>query len=207
VIALNKPWSESCEQNKAPILAVLQQLLEPDDWVLEIGSGTGQHAVHFATAMPGVSWQPSERAENLPGIRAWLEDAGLANVQPPLELDVLGPWPDLRVQAVFSANTAHIMSWSAVEAMFRGVAEVLATEDGGGRFCLYGPFSYGGRHTSPSNAQFDRMLKDRDPLSGVRDIDDLNHLAGVNGLELEADYEMPVNNRVLVWQCPSSLFR
>jgi SAM-dependent methyltransferase len=198
---VNKPWSESCEQNKAPILTVLQQVLGADGRVLEVGSGTGQHAVHFAAAMPGLSWQPSERAGNLPGIRAWLAEAGLSNVQAPLELDVLGPWPDLRVQAVFSANTAHIMSWSAVEAMFCGVAGVLTAEDGGGRFCLYGPFSYGGRHTSPSNAQFDWMLRDRDPLSGVRDIDDLNRLASANGLELEADYEMPVNNRLLVWQC------
>ena len=193
-----KPWSESCEQNKAPILAVLQQVLGPKDKVLEVGSGTGQHALHFAAAMPGLSWQPSDRAENLAGIRAWLAEAGLVNVQVPLELDVLDPWPDLRVQAVFSANTAHIMSWAAVEAMFRGVAGVLA-EGEGGRFCLYGPFSYHGRHTSPSNAQFDRMLRARDPLSGVRDIDDLNRLATANGLQADGDYEMPVNNRILVW--------
>lgn len=193
-----KPWSESCEQNKAPILAVLQQVLGPKDKVLEVGSGTGQHALHFAAAMPGLSWQPSDRAENLAGIRAWLAEAGLVNVQAPLELDVLDPWPDLRVQAVFSANTAHIMSWAAVEAMFRGVAGVLA-EGEGGCFCLYGPFSYHGRHTSPSNAQFDRMLQARDPLSGVRDIDDLNRLATANGLQADGDYEMPVNNRILVW--------
>jgi len=197
---MNKPWSESCEQNKAPILAVLQQLLEPDARVLEIGSGTGQHALHFATRMPGLLWQPSERAENLPGIHAWLTEAGLSNVQAPLELDVLGPWPEPRVQAVFSANTAHIMSWVAVEAMFRGVAGVLAAEDGGGRFCLYGPFSYGGRHTSSSNVHFDRMLRARDPLSGVRDVDDLNRLANANGLRADGDYEMPVNNRILVWR-------
>jgi SAM-dependent methyltransferase len=200
VIARHKPWSESCEQNKAPILALLRQVLRPDARVLEIGSGTGQHAVHFGAQMPGLHWQPSERAENLPGICAWLAEAGLSNVEAPLELDVLGQWPDLRVQAVFSANTAHIMSWAAVEAMFRGVAGVLAADDGGGRFCLYGPFSYGGRHTSPSNAQFDRMLRARDSLSGVRDVDDLNRLARTNGLEPDGDYEMPVNNRILVWR-------
>lgn len=194
----DKPYSESCDQNKLPILEVLREVLSPRDSVLEIGSGTGQHAVYFASQLPGLSWQPSDRGENLPGIRAWMADAGQSNVREPLELDVLrGAWPDLTVQAVFSANTAHIMSWPAVAAMFQGVGECL---DGAGRFCLYGPFSYGGHHTSPSNASFDQWLKARDPQSGVRDFDDLDRLAGKAGMELQQDYEMPVNNRILVWR-------
>jgi len=194
-----KPYAEACDRNKQPILEVLRAEFAAARRVLEIGSGTGQHAVFFAAELPHLCWLSSDRAENLPGIRAWLDEAGLANALGPIELDVLGVWPAQRFDAVFSANTAHIMSWPAVEAMFRGVGERL---EPGGRFALYGPFRYGGRHTSDSNAQFDRWLKARDPDSGVRDFERLDALARDNGLAFARDHAMPANNRLLVWERP-----
>ena len=201
-MGLAKPFSESCEQNKAVILRVLQRYLRAGDRVLEIGSGTGQHAVHFGRALSEVRWQTSDCPEYLPGIRAWLDEAGLDNVAAPLSLNVLTDnWPvdegDEGYQAVFTANTTHIMSWSAVMAMFGGVGRLLPD---GGLFLQYGPFSYGGRHTSDSNARFEQWLKARDPESGIRDLDDLTALAAENGLQMHADIEMPVHNRVLAWQ-------
>jgi cyclopropane fatty-acyl-phospholipid synthase-like methyltransferase len=166
--------------------------------VLEIGSGTGQHAVHFARHLPHLTWQPTDLAENHPSIRAWAAEAGLENLREPLVLDVSHrPWPVTCADAVFTANTAHIVSWPAVEAMFAGVGAVLPP---GGRFCLYGPFSYGGRHTSASNVQFDAMLRARDPQSGVRDFEALAACAHEAGLVLRADHAMPANNRILVWE-------
>jgi len=193
----DKPYAESCDQNKAPILAVLSRLFADSRRVLEIGSGTGQHAVHFAAAMPHLTWQTSDVAENHPGIRAWLDEAALANVLYPLDLDVRGCWPDDAYDAIFSANTAHIMSWGEVESLFQGIGRVLAE---GGRFALYGPFNYNGAYTSESNRRFDGWLKQRDPLSGIRDFDALDRLADNQGLSFEADIEMPVNNRLLVWR-------
>ncbi|MEJ2590920.1 MAG: DUF938 domain-containing protein [Candidatus Thiodiazotropha sp.] len=192
-----KPFAESCEENKAPILAVLMRLFAPAGRVLEIGSGTGQHAVHFAAAMPHLSWQTSDVAENLPGVRAWLDESALSNLPEPLSLDVRDDWPDGPYDGVFSANTAHIMGWPEVEALFAGVGRVL---DDGGCFALYGPFNYGGAYTSESNRSFDGWLKRRDPRSGIRDFDALNALAADNGLRFEEDVEMPVNNRILVWR-------
>ena len=195
---LNKPFSQACENNKQPILTVLQQAFADIDRVLEIGSGTGQHAVHFAAAMPWLHWQPSDRAENLPGIRAWCADAGLHNLAPPLELDVMvSPWPAIVTSGVFSANTAHIMSWPAVETFVSGVGACVPS---GGRFCLYGPFNYQGRYTSASNAEFDTWLRSRDPLSGIRDFEAIERLAQAVGFVLEADHPMPANNRTLVWR-------
>jgi len=166
--------------------------------VLEIGSGSGQHAVHFGTQIADIHWQPSDRGDNLPGIHTWLDDAGLDNVAAPLRLDVCQHcWPATDYQAVFSANTAHIMDWPAVTAMFQGVSRLLPPT---GLFLLYGPFRYAGEHSSPSNARFDQWLKQRDPDSGVRDLDDLQALAADNALTLQQDIAMPVNNRVLVWQ-------
>jgi cyclopropane fatty-acyl-phospholipid synthase-like methyltransferase len=195
---LNKPFAESCEQNKQVILEVLQNEFCSHRQVLEIGSGTGQHAVFFAHHLPQLIWQCSDRSENLAGIQCWLDEAGLANTPAPLELDVLAPnWPMLMVDAVFSANAVHIMSWSAVEAMFTGIDNVLETN---GRLCLYGPFNYDGRYTSDSNARFDEWLKARDPQSGIRDFEALDQLAGHIGLHLINDHAMPANNRILVWQ-------
>lgn len=192
-----KPFAESCEQNKDPILGVLRQELAAARTLLEIGSGTGQHAVYFAAALPNIIWQTSDREENHPGIQAWLAEAGLPNLHPPVALDVArDPWPAPGYDAVFSANTAHIMGWPEVEAMFAGVAEVLKP---GGRFCLYGPFSEGGRHSAPSNAEFDAWLRARDPASGVRDLNALDALAQGLGLRRRANHPMPANNRTLVW--------
>lgn len=193
-----KPFSESCEQNKAPILAVIAPLFRDCRSVLEIGSGTGQHAVHFAAHLPHLRWHTSDMAENHPGINLWLAEAALPNTRPPLALDVLrDPWPDLAVDAVFSANTTHIMGWLAVEVLFAGVGKLLHQN---GLFVLYGPFNYAGQYTSESNARFDQWLKMRDPYSGIRDVDDLKRLAVAAGMTLLHDVEMPVNNRTLVWR-------
>lgn len=195
---MTKPFAEACEQNKDPILAVIEPLLRDCRNVLEIGSGTGQHAVHFAANLPHLLWHTSDMVENHPAILMWLEEAGLPNTRPPLRLDVLrDPWPEMAVDAVYSANTAHIMGWPEVEALFAGVGKLLPQ---GGLFALYGPFNYGGHYTSESNARFDQWLKMRDPKSGIRDVDDLNRLAAAAGMGLVQDYEMPVNNRTLVWR-------
>jgi hypothetical protein len=160
--------------------------------VLEIGSGTGQHATYFARELPHLVWQASDVADYLEGIRAWV-----GNGVPPIELDVDKPWPPIDADAVFSANTAHIMSWPQVERMFEGVARILPR---GGLLALYGPFHYGGRPTSQSNARFDAMLRARDPASGVRDFDHIDALARRCGLTLLEDNAMPANNRLLVYK-------
>jgi SAM-dependent methyltransferase len=195
---LRKPYAESSEENQGPILEVLREVLASATRVLEIGSGTGQHAVWFGRHLPHLSWLPSDLPDNLPGIRLWLAEAGLSNVEPPITLDVTQPlWPVGQVDAAFSANTAHIMDWASVGAMFAGVGRVLPE---GGIFALYGPFHYGGQPTSPSNARFDEMLRSRDPAMGVRNFEDVDALARAAGLRLRRDYAMPVNNRTLVWR-------
>lgn len=192
-----KPFSESCEQNKQPILEILSKELAHVEQVLEIGSGTGQHAVFFAAELPHLDWQTSDVAEYHPGILAWQADSGLSNVRAPLRLHVTEDrWPETQYDAVFSANTVHIMGWPEVEAMFTGIGSILRP---GGRFCLYGPFNYGGRFTSDSNARFDQWLKTRDSRSGVRNFEDLDQLARAAGMRLVQDYAMPANNRLLVW--------
>jgi SAM-dependent methyltransferase len=197
-----KQYSEACEENKDPILAVLRRELAGCRAVLEIGSGTGQHAVYFSRHLPHLSWQPSDLEINHASINAWRSEAALDNLLPPLLLDVTGNhWPDSRFDSVFSANTTHIMSWPAVVAMFAGIATVLKT---GGSFCLYGPFNYDRCYTSDSNARFDIWLKQQDPLSGLRDVEDLVELASTRGLHLKQDYAMPVNNRLLVWRSTSA---
>ncbi|MDD5366028.1 MAG: DUF938 domain-containing protein [Gallionellaceae bacterium] len=193
-----KPYAESCEQNRDPILAVLREALAERKRVLEIASGTGQHAVYFGAALPHLSWQTSELPENHAGIQAWLDEAGLANVLPPLAIDVNVPaWPVGPVDAVFNANTVHIVAWPAVERMFAGIGRILEV---GGLLCLYGPFNYGGAFTSESNARFDVWLKNRDPNSGVRDFEAVDRLAEAQGLFLIQDVEMPANNRTLIWR-------
>ncbi|AGA89427.1 Protein of unknown function (DUF938) [Thioflavicoccus mobilis 8321] len=194
---MDKPFYPSSEENKAPILAAIAPRLNGARRLLEIGSGTGQHAVHFAAALPHLTWQCSDLAEQLPGIRLWLAEARLANLPPPIALDVDGTWPEGLFDAVFSANTAHILSLARVERMFAGVGRLLAP---GGLFLLYGPFCRGGRHQSDSNAAFDDWLRRRDPASGVRDLDDLARFAAAAGLSLAEDLAMPVNNRTLVWR-------
>ena len=193
-----KPFSQACENNKAAILGCLVEHFAGVGRVLEIASGSGQHAVHFAAGLPHLEWLTSDLDSNHAGIRAWIDEAGLDNLQPPLSLDVRQhPWPVTDIDAVYSANCAHIMHWPVVIEMFQGVSQLLPT---GGLFALYGPFNYSGAYTSPGNAAFDAQLKARDPGMGIRDWDDLSALADGLGLVPVADHAMPANNRLLVWQ-------
>jgi SAM-dependent methyltransferase len=193
-----KPYAESSEVNKGPILAVLKDIFAGRKRVLEIASGTGQHAVYFGRELPHLIWQPSELAQNLAGIQAWLDEVQLPNVSAPLALDVNDSrWPVAAVDAIFNANTVHIISWPEVERLFAHIARVI---EPGGYVCLYGPYNYGGNFTSESNARFDAWLKSRDPNSGVRDFEAVNRLAASHDLELQHDIAMPSNNRILVWE-------
>ena len=195
---MSKPFSEPAERNRAPILAVLQRVFADRHAVLEVGSGSGQHAVHFAAALGQLVWQPSDVPDNLPGIRLWIEEAELPNLRDPIPLDVNDAhWPDLPVDAAYSANTAHIMSWSEVQKAIAGIGRLLPA---GGVFALYGPFNYGGSYTSESNARFDASLKARDPASGIRDAEAVVAAANAAGLALEEDNPMPANNRLLVFR-------
>ena len=195
------PFSEACDRNKGPILEVLRRWLgESPGLVVEIGSGTGQHAVHFARHLQQLSWQPTETPGNLAGLNARVGVEGPCNLLPPLELDVVQhDWPCVAdgADAVFTANTLHIMSWPEVQALFRGVGRVLRDE---GLLIVYGPFRYGGQYTSYSNASFDEALRSRDPASGIRDFEALDALAVQQGLSLVADEAMPANNQTLVWR-------
>jgi hypothetical protein len=185
-----KPFSEASERNRGPILTVLKRIFAKTRCVLEIGSGTGQHAAYFAAALPHLIWQASDVAEHLPGIREWIADPA------PIELDVDKPWPAVSADAVYTANTCHIMSWAQVQKMFDGVSKINSLKT----FCLYGPFNYYGRHTSESNARFDAMLRARDPASGLRDFEAIDALARSVGLVLQEDNAMPANNRLLVFR-------
>lgn len=192
------PYSEACERNKGPILEILHGALSGASRVLEIGSGTGQHAVHFARALPQLEWQPTELPAQLPALAARLALEAPPNLHAPVELDVVDDsWPFTDVDTVFSANTLHIMSWPAVEAAFRGAGRLLA---GGGLLAVYGPFRYGGHFTTGSNADFDRHLRDMDPASGIRDFEAVDALARAQGLVLVADHAMPANNQLLLWR-------
>jgi cyclopropane fatty-acyl-phospholipid synthase-like methyltransferase len=194
---VDKPSAPSCERNRDPILEVLRPQFADRREVLEIGSGTGQHAVYFAQAMPALTWQCSDRADNLPGIRLWLDEAGLPNTPPPIELDVAGAWPGHQYDAVFSANTLHIMAWEEVELLFEHIAGV-TTDDA--ILAIYGPFNYGGRYTSDSNADFDQWLQARGSHMRIRDAEAVDALAEVAGFDLIDDIAMPANNRTRVWQ-------
>ena len=191
-----KQFSESCVQNQSPILNIIRPLLLNASTVLEIGSGTGQHAVFFAKQMPHLTWQASDQSQYLPSINAWINEADLDNLPGAIELDVTQPWADTKVEAIFSANTTHIMSWEMVVDFFNGVGLSLDTD---GIFILYGPFNYNGQYTSQSNANFDLWLKDKDSSSAIRDFEALNQLAQKSGLSLMTDYVMPANNRILHW--------
>jgi cyclopropane fatty-acyl-phospholipid synthase-like methyltransferase len=191
------PFSEACERNKGPILDVLRVIFADRRQILEIGSGTGQHAVHFAAALNHATWQPTEQLKYLSDLDSRIKLEGPRNLRAPLLLDVnQSVWPVRSADAVFSANTLHIMGWAEVQSMFRGLDAVLAVD---GVLCIYGPFRYGGRYTSDSNRDFDRMLQERDPLSGLRDIDEVSALAERYRLALKQDHDLPANNRLLVF--------
>jgi SAM-dependent methyltransferase len=191
------PFSEASERNKEPILRILEGAFRNCRTVLEIGSGTGQHAVHFARHLPHLAWQPTDLAEGLPDLEKRVELEGPENLLPPIELDVRAhPWPVEPVAGIFTANTLHIMDWRSVEHFFEGVGRVLKPA---GVLCVYGPFRYRGAFTTASNADFDRYLKVRDPASGIRDFEAVDALARGIGLALTADHAMPANNQMLVW--------
>lgn len=200
-----KPVSDACERNRGPIAAALDAWMGDRRHVLEIGSGTGQHAVHFAQRWPHLQWQPSDHADALAGINAWRDDAALPNLQAPFVLQAeLPPAVPLAVpqgtapfDAVFSANTLHIMGWEHVRALFAGLPSVTLP---GALLAIYGPFNDGGRYTSESNAQFDAWLKARDARSGIRNAEDVQALARAAGFHAQADLALPANNRLLVWQ-------
>jgi hypothetical protein len=193
-----KPIAESCFQNQDVILKQLQLLCTDSANVLEIGSGTGQHAAYFSRQLNHLNWYTSDRLENHPGIKLWLDESQLPNVYHPFELDVVqSNWPELSIDIVFTANTVHIMSLTEVEALFKGVGQNL---NKGGLFIIYGPFNYHGQYTSQSNAQFDIWLKQGNENSGIKDVDFLNSLAKQSALEFIHDIEMPANNKMLCWK-------
>jgi cyclopropane fatty-acyl-phospholipid synthase-like methyltransferase len=193
----DKPYSASSERNREPILAVLRRHFADRRHVLEIGSGTGQHAVHFAAALPQLVWQSADRAQYLPGIRAWLAEAALANTPEPLMFDVNDQrWPAGPFDAVFSANTLHIMGWAEVERLFARLPEIVTDE---AKLAIYGPFNYSGRFTSDSNAAFDARLRAEAAHMGIRDFEAVDALARDAGFTLLEDCAMPANNRCLVW--------
>ena len=165
--------------------------------VLEIGSGTGQHAVHFAAALPKLRWQTSDVAENLPGIRLWLKEAALPNTPAPITFDVNDTPPGGEYDAVFSANTLHIMGWKEVERLFAALPKLTKR---GALLVIYGPFNYEGQFTSQSNAQFDEALRSGNPKRGIRDFEEVDALAHAAGFALKEDRAMPANNRCLVWK-------
>ncbi len=194
---MSLPFSQACENNKKPILQILRRVLVNCRHVFEIGSGTGQHAVYFAAELPTLTWHCSDVADSLHGIRQWCIIHPSNNLIGPTAFDIRHPdWPT-QMDAVFSANTAHIMSWPLVEKMLREVARQLPAD---GLFLLYGPFNYHGQFTSESNARFDAWLKMQSPDQGIRDFETLDQVAQAAGLELVEDNAMPANNRLLVWQ-------
>lgn len=192
----DKPFSAAAEENRDAIMPVLKVEFKDAKRILEIGSGTGQHAIYFSQHLPHAKWQPTDKEENLAGIRLWIEQAKPLNVCPPLELDVCKQWPASMYDAAFAANVAHIMHWYEIEAMFAGLSNLLTAN---AVFCLYGPFNVDGSYTSESNRRFDQWLQSRDPKSRIRDKDDLNNLAETYGLLTRNDWSMPANNRILSW--------
>ncbi|MGH8029409.1 MAG: DUF938 domain-containing protein [Arenimonas sp.] len=193
------PDAPATGRNRDPILAVLREQFAECTHVLEIGSGTGQHAVHFAAHLPHLNWQTSDLAENHAGIHAWIAASKLTNVAPPLTIDAADPatWPDRRFDAVFSANTLHIMGWPQVLALFANLPRVVVH---GARLVIYGPFNVGGKYTAPGNEAFDARLRSDDPQRGIRDLEAVQALAAKAGFEFLADIDMPANNRCLAWR-------
>jgi len=195
---MKKPYSESCDQNQKVILSILSPLLSSSSNVLEIGSGTGQHAIYFADNMPHLIWHTSDCQPYHEGINAWLSEACLNNVKEPLELDVSkSKWPEIEVDAIFTANSVHIMHQFDVENLIQGAGELLKKN---GALIIYGPFNYAGTYTSDSNERFDQWLKNRDSQSGIKHFENIELLAKKCGLQLVCDYDMPANNRILYYK-------
>ena len=195
---MTKPFSQSCENNKQPILQVIQTVFNKPATVWEIGSGTGQHACYFAKKLPHITWQTTDKEENRQGLDSWIEEANLKNLPTSLRLNVTDKtWPCQQIEALFTANTLHIMHWQDVENLFSRLENYLSEKAVG---CIYGPFNYNGQFTNSSNEEFNQWLKMRDPESGIRDFEAIETLAKTAGLMLKNDYEMPANNRLLVFK-------
>ncbi|MGB0936524.1 MAG: DUF938 domain-containing protein [Colwellia sp.] len=202
---MTKPFSQACENNKHPILEVLKSALTNYKHVLEIGSGTGQHAVYFAEKLPYLTWQTSDLPVNHDGINQWIDDQNLQNINRPININLAFQncsfENDLdkfyKVDAIYTANTLHIVCWEYVENLFKLAEQILPID---GLFCIYGPFKYQGEFTSDSNANFDIWLKDRDALSGVRDFEKVTSFAEKCHFTLVNDFEMPANNRFLLFK-------
>ncbi len=194
----DRPVSKACLNNQQVILDQLQRILTSKSTVLEIGSGTGQHAVFFANHMPHIIWQTSDLPNNHPGILLWLEDAVNHNCLPPLAIDVDDDLaPSSTYDVVYTANTLHILSWDRVVLFFRKVSKYLHP---GGLLVIYGPFNYEGKFTSDSNAQFNAFLRASNPTQGIRDFEAVVQLAEEQCLDLQEDNAMPANNRLLVFK-------
>ncbi len=189
-----KPYSQASENNKLFILPVLQTAFKSCSSVLEVGTGTGQHAVYFAKELPEITWQTSDLLVNHSGIKQWINENPSANLQLPITLDLSLPWPIEKTSAIYTANTLHIISLPLVKSFFEGVKKHLAPL---GKLCVYGPFNYNGQYTSESNAGFDIWLKEQNKGSGIRDIEYIIELANEAGLTLLIDHAMPANNRLL----------
>lgn len=198
---MNKPFAGSCEQNKAVILESIAAYLRPGIEVLEVASGTGQHAVHFASLHPQVLWQTSDLAENLEGINAWVREANLPNLPAPIELDVRNQWPSKKYDIIFSANAIHIMNEETVAQCIADCTQCMTAD---AHLIVYGPFNYAGKYTSISNQQFDGWLKARDPESGIKHFEWVDRLAAAAGMKLVDDIAMPANNRALIWRHETS---
>ncbi|MBU2870082.1 DUF938 domain-containing protein [Colwellia sp. E2M01] len=203
---MTKPFSQACENNKKPILTILSEVFANTNHVLEIGSGTGQHAVYFSQHLPNITWQTSDLLINHPGINLWLDEVDNNNVRRPIEIDlanstvISNTWKQLSakqtIDALYTANTLHIISWSLVVKFFESISQNLSLNS---HVCIYGPFNYQGNFTSESNANFDLWLKSRDVNSGIRNIEDILALAESAGLKLIEDHTMPANNRLLTF--------
>ena len=197
-IAMAKGFAPAAERNRQAILDVLRRVLPSAGLVLELASGTGQHAVFFSEQLPTLRWQPSDAsADALQSIAAWVEEVERANLLPPIELDVRSPrWPVARADALICINMIHISPWESTEALFRSAADLLAA---GSPLITYGPYRLHGEHTAPSNAAFDQSLRSRNSRWGIRDIDELTELAGRIGFTLQERVDMPANNMTLIW--------
>lgn len=189
-----RPFAPAAKENRDVILDVLREEFKHTKSVLEIGSGTGQHAAYFSAQLPHLTWQASDKFEMLAGINMWLKDA---NTSDAIELDVCADWPNQNYQGAFAANVAHIMHWHEIEALFSGLNHVLTSTS---VFCLYGPFNIDGKYTSESNRRFDQWLINRDPESCIRDKNDLDKLAINNNFQISTEHEMPANNKILCWR-------
>ena len=195
---MNKPMSTAAERNQEPILKVLKDFITYEDRrLLEVGSGTGQHAVYFAPHFPQLEWHPTDVSGKLKGIKQWMHEAGVRNIQPPVRLEIgKDDFPKLKFDVVFTANTFHIMPWKEGKSLIKLLGHRLRE---GSRAIFYGPFKYDGQFTSPSNEAFDRQLKESDPTSGIRAFEDINKAMIKNGFELIDDIDMPANNQMLIY--------